>query len=172
MSYGSRTSLKQYRPYSNSRHRWAVIFSRVHNPSIKDFTAVVHSCYGGDIVSFLASSHWPSMAAAVSRRLRYSHSRNFYRDLGNFSKAAVHKTEFRRKNIFSGEYFVVEGHSQKSRTRLGRASFDALNRIKWTVNHFYFLSIMWLVRLVNRVKHSFISKWRLVRGKKEDFMPL
>ena len=57
---------------------------------------------------FLVSSRWSSMAAAASasRRLRDSHSKDFYRDRGgNFSTAAVHKTKIRRKNIFSGEYF-------------------------------------------------------------------
>ena len=55
---------------------------------------------------FLVSSRWSSMAAAVSasRRVRDSHSKDFYRDRGgNFSTAAV--TKIRRRNIFSGEYF-------------------------------------------------------------------
>ena len=37
------------------------------------------------------------MAAAASRRFRLSQSNNFYRDFGNFLKAAVHKTKIRRK---------------------------------------------------------------------------
>ena len=37
-----------------------------------------------------------------------THSKNFYRDLDNFSTAVAHKTKLRRKNLFSGEYFDVE----------------------------------------------------------------
>ena len=40
--------------------------------------------------------------------MRQTHSKNFYRDLDNFSTAVAHKTKLRGKNIFSGEYFDVE----------------------------------------------------------------
>ena len=47
-------------------------------------------------------------AFSVKRRSRYAHSKNFYRDLANFSTAVAHKSKPRRKILFSGEYFDVE----------------------------------------------------------------
>ena len=55
--------------------------------------------------------HIPLIAMAAfsaKRRSRYAHSKNFYRDLDNFSTAVAHKTKPRRKILFSGEYFDVE----------------------------------------------------------------
>ena len=47
-------------------------------------------------------------AFSAKRRSRYAHSKNFYRDLDNFSTTVAHKTKPRRKILFSGEYFDVE----------------------------------------------------------------
>jgi len=96
----------------NSRHRWAVLFSRVYNPSINDSSAVTSYWFtvamvGGIFISRLVCS-LIGMATVATRRTRYAHSKNFYRDLDNFSTAAVHKTKLRRKSLFSGEYFGVE----------------------------------------------------------------
>ena len=49
---------------------------------------------------FILSHQWRR-----ARSFRLSQSNIFYRDLGNFSTAAVHETKIRRKNIFSGAYF-------------------------------------------------------------------
>ena len=88
----------------NSSHRWAVLFSRVHNPSINDSSSLIS--YWTTVAMEEKEFHIALIAmAAVSakRRSRYAHSKNFYRDLDNFSTAVAHKTKPRRKILFSVE---------------------------------------------------------------------
>ena len=90
----------------------------------------------------------PMAACAEKRRSRYAHSKNFYRDLDNFSTAVAHRTKLRRKILFSGKYFDVDRLIATRETKDG-VSLYAYWRWWKILQEIQFVNPCWVFILTN-----------------------
>ena len=79
----------------------------------------------------------------AAMKLRSIHSKNFYKELDNFSTALMNNMKRRKIYLSSGKYFEVEKHivERKSKEEVSRAACHSFSLHFFLVDKFYYLHL-------------------------------